>query len=299
MQSVFIKDNKYNFVKNYRHDGALRKSFNILTDKTFGFDLELWYQNGYWKESYIPYSLSHGNKIVSNVSVYVMDFLVLNERRRYIQLGSVMTDTAYRNKGLNRYLIEKIIDEWKNKCDMLFLFANDSVLNFYTRFGFSTANEYQHSVTLIKNTCFTAEKMDMTLHDNRLKLIDKINHCKNLMQIALINKQEVIMFYCTYIMKDCFYYLPKQDAIAVAEFKDKTVYLHDVFCSKDISLNEIINDMTDENTKKVVFGFTPTNTSECTKEILKEKNSTLFIIENRYKGLLNDNHLRFPVLSHT
>lgn len=44
-------------VKNYKENEALRLSFNGLAGKTFGLDFEDWYQNGFWKENYIPYSI--------------------------------------------------------------------------------------------------------------------------------------------------------------------------------------------------------------------------------------------------
>ena len=43
-------------VKNIRDDAALRGSFNSLAEKTFGLNFENWYQNGYWKDNYIPYA---------------------------------------------------------------------------------------------------------------------------------------------------------------------------------------------------------------------------------------------------
>ena len=53
---------------------------------------------------------------------------VLGKKKNYIQIGTVMTDNEYRNKGLSRYLIEKIISEYKEKSDCIYLSANDTVL---------------------------------------------------------------------------------------------------------------------------------------------------------------------------
>ena len=41
-------------VKNIRDDAGLRNSFNRLAEKTFELNFENWYQNGYWKDNYIP-----------------------------------------------------------------------------------------------------------------------------------------------------------------------------------------------------------------------------------------------------
>lgn len=93
-------------VKGYRDDAALRGSFNALAIRTFAIDFEDWYQNGYWTDKYNPYSVIIDGKVVSNVSVNTTDFEIDGQKKRYIQLGTVMTDEAYRNRGLvRRFLI--------------------------------------------------------------------------------------------------------------------------------------------------------------------------------------------------
>lgn len=128
----------------FKDNDVLRSSFNNLTEKTYGFNFENWYENGCWRDLHIPYSLIYENKVVANVSVNIIDFLVLGEKKRYIQLGTVMTDKDYRNQGLCRKLMGIVLEEWENKCDMIYLFANDSVLDFYPKFGFVKSNEYQY-----------------------------------------------------------------------------------------------------------------------------------------------------------
>lgn len=98
---LLINDKKYILRCNYKENNALRDSFNRLTEKTYGFNFKQWYEEGYWGDKYIPYSLSDGDKIVANISVNVMDFLILGEKKRFIQIGTVMTDEEYKGKGLS------------------------------------------------------------------------------------------------------------------------------------------------------------------------------------------------------
>ncbi len=44
-------------IKNYRHDAALRRSFNALAEQAFGLNFENWYNLGYWGDDYCPYSV--------------------------------------------------------------------------------------------------------------------------------------------------------------------------------------------------------------------------------------------------
>ena len=120
-EKVLINNKEYTFVKDYRDDKNLRTRLNDLTDKTYGFNFKEWYEAGYWEEGYIPYSLLDGDKLIANASVSIMKMNVLGKKKNYIQIGTVMTDNEYRNKGLSRYLIEKIISEYKEKSDCIYL----------------------------------------------------------------------------------------------------------------------------------------------------------------------------------
>lgn len=56
MEYININGKEYKLVIGNGEDDTYRKSFNTLTEKTFEFNFEQWYQDGYWKNQYIPYS---------------------------------------------------------------------------------------------------------------------------------------------------------------------------------------------------------------------------------------------------
>ena len=43
------------FSKQVRHSAALRAAYNALTQETYGFSFEPWYQAGYWGDAHVPY----------------------------------------------------------------------------------------------------------------------------------------------------------------------------------------------------------------------------------------------------
>ena len=61
---------------------------------------ESWVTGGYFEGDYIPYSFMEEGKIIANVSANKMTFLQNGVERNYIQIGTVMTDEAYRRQGL-------------------------------------------------------------------------------------------------------------------------------------------------------------------------------------------------------
>ena len=114
-----------------------------MANRVFGLSFQEWCESGYWTDLYLPYAICEGGRVVSNVSVNIMEFSWNGAPRRYIQLGTVMTAPEYRGKGLSRRLMEAVLEDWKNRCDALYLFANNTVLDFYPKFGFERAEEYK------------------------------------------------------------------------------------------------------------------------------------------------------------
>ncbi|WP_019850852.1 GNAT family N-acetyltransferase [Desulfitobacterium sp. PCE1] len=110
---------KFILTSNIKDNDTLRHSYNSLAEKTFGLSFEEFYQNGYWTDKYIPYSLVDNGKVIANASVSIIKFLHYGQEKLCLQIGTVMTDIDYRNQGLSRYLIETILKEWKDKCNSI------------------------------------------------------------------------------------------------------------------------------------------------------------------------------------
>ena len=298
MNYIKIGNKTYGYAVDFKDNNEIRTSFNSLTRKTYGFDFEEWYQNGYWKDRYIPYVLLDDEKVISNVSVNVIDFLVMGEKKRYIQIGTVMTDEEYRNQGLNRFILENVLKEWKDKCDLIYLFANDSVLNFYPKFGFSSVDEYQHSIKInAGTTTATTKKLNMSDEKDRSFLFNTINKSLPVSKLAMCDNASLIMFYCTSFMKDNVYYIESLDTIVIADYDKSMLYINDVFSLRDVSLDDIIATMVNKEIEKIVFGFTPVDTALYDVNLLQEENTTLFVLGDKMDFSRNK-EIMFPLLSH-
>lgn len=298
MEQVLINGKKYTYIKDFKHNDLLRKSYNELTQNIYEFDFEQWYQGGYWGSGYIPYSLMDGENIVASVAASIVNCLVLGERKRYIQIGTVMTDSVYRNQGLARYLMEKVIEEYNNKCDMIYLFANDGALEFYPKFGFTSTSEYQYSKTIInENEDIVAEKLDMSLENNKKLLVEKANNSISMSKLTILKNVAQVMFYCTSFMSDNVYYLREENVIVIAEFHGDTLHLQDIFSDSEVDLDIIIKLLTNKEVKTVDFGFTPNDVNNYDIKLFRQDDTTLFVMEDKAE-LLQDNKLMFPLLSH-
>ena len=295
---VLISNKEYTFVKDYRDNEKLREGLNDLTDKIYGFNFKEWYEAGYWGKGYVPYSLLDEDKLIANASVNIMEMNVLGKKKNYIQIGTVMTDDEYRKRGLSRYLIEKIISEYKEKSDCIYLSANDTVLNFYPKFGFEKVKEYQYSISKAKEaTNINNRKLNMDNEEDKKILESILNNSIVNSKLYVEDNKNLIMFYCLGFLKECIYYIKEYNAIAICEYEDDVLNINDMLCDRDFDLDKVINALMDSKTKKVNLGFTPINTNGYEKSMLDDDNDTLFILKDT-ENVFRNNYLMFPVLSH-
>ena len=183
------------FAKAYREHDKLRKSFFRLAWETFGLDFAPWYQGGWWTDHYIPYSFIDGEEVVANVSVNRMELERAGSRHRGIQVGTVMTRPEYRGRGLCRRLLESVLEEWRDRCDILYLLANDSVLDLYPKFGFRPAEEPLHSGPLHR-TPGPLRPLDLSEEGDRKLLLDCYRASNPSSALASVGDPGLLMFYC-------------------------------------------------------------------------------------------------------
>ncbi|WGG44599.1 GNAT family N-acetyltransferase [Rossellomorea sp. DA94] len=247
------------FYKDYKNDEELRNSFNELATLVFGVNFEDWYQKGYWKNHYIPFSYVEGSKVIANVSVNLLDFIINGEKKRAIQIGTVMTHPEHRNRGLSKSLMNKVLEEYENKYDFMYLFANQNVLDFYPKFGFKSVNEYQYSMEYVAGQ--TEENEIRKLDGNNVEDLHFIykfalERVPVSNRFGTVNTQELLMFYCIYVFNNNIYYIQDEEAIVIFEQEDKKLDVFDIVSKKEVNINKILSKISNQNTKQIVFHFT-------------------------------------------
>ena len=287
---------QYKIIKNYRNQKEYRTSFNDLAKKTFGIDFENWYQTGYWKENYNPYSILFDGKVIANVSVNTTDFIWNGRKKHFIQLGTVMTEEKYRNQGLIRRIMEEIEKDYGQSTEGMYLFANDSVIDFYPKFAFQKAEEYQYTKTVSIRTRKTIDQIPMKEKGSWQTLEKAIKESTCQSSFEMTNNTGLIMFYVTQLMQENVYYHKEQNAYIIAEQEEEQLLIHAVFSPNKINLEQLIEAF-GSKVKKVILGFTPLDTAGYTVSPIKEEDTTLF---TKGKGLesFSTHKIMFPTLSH-
>ncbi len=302
---------KYNYIINVRDDDKLRASFNELTQKVYGFDFKQWYERGQWGDKYIPHVLEDNGKVISNVSVNLMYFNMGGEIKKYIQLGTVMTDPDHRGQGLNRYILEKILEKYRGKVDGIYLFGNDSVLEYYPRFGFTPIKEYEYSCKLhweseaisdIERNASRIEKTDLSDKGTCDKLYNAImeynssargnnpndgfNMCDNL---------GLYQFWLAEEFRENVYYLPDIGAYIIADLNADTLKIYQIISKDVIDIKKLAASF--GRVSEIKLGFTPARKENYDIEQHIVKDCTLFILGDNLKKVELEK-MMFPEISH-
>lgn len=284
----------YQLIRQVRDDLPLRNSFMDLAKSTFDLSFQDWYKKGYWSNNYIPYCIVDHNQVVANVSVNLMDFSWRGQRRQYLQIGTVMTNEKYRYQGLSRKLIKTVLGDWKSKVDAIYLFANDSVLDFYPKFDFIEAKEYQRQIT-VQPTAGDFRRLSMKSNSDRKLLQLFYKQSNPYSAFSMDDNYGLLMFYCDGFLRNNLYYSERNQVIVVAEQDESIFTCWDFFGSTQHSLQAILSQLVSKETT-VQLGFTPV-IKDLQFHVREENDETLFVYRTA-ENLFSDKKLMFPLLSH-
>jgi predicted N-acetyltransferase YhbS len=260
-------------MKDYKSNEVLRKSFFELAKSTFDISFEDWYKQGFWGEGYIPFSFVEGDKVIANASVNVLELVINGEKKKAIQIGTVMTHPDYQKRGLSANLMNKVIQEFENQVDFMYLFANETVLDFYPKFGFKAVEENIFSIDYPLNfknfTNLTPSpheqtgirKLDVSQAED-LRLITKFasERLPVSQRLGTNNTKGIVMYYCLNVFNDHIYYLENEDVIAIYQQENNQMDVFDIISVNEINETNIQNIFTTiggKDTEKITFHFTP------------------------------------------
>lgn len=303
-------EEKMRFVKDYMGDATLRGELNALTRETFYFDFESWVTGGYYTGEYIPYSYEEDGKLVANVSVNQMYFEQNGQKKHYIQIGTVMTAKEHRRKGYAAQLMRKVIEEYKDQADAIYLFANLEATGFYEKLGFQKTMECQCTLTkeqtaqLLREGRVTDDSKTATFQpvdgqDSALK-----NKYLELLRTAAVNSalEQTNRFglqtFYTAGMENV-YYCVELDSFAVMELEETKLRLQSIISAKHVSVKEVLCRVPFAF-EEVVLGFTPCGDEKDGFTVTPYDGGEDYVLYYMGDGMkdFEEQKLLFPVFSH-
>ena len=221
---------EFEITENHRSSDSLRNAYHEFISLVFpGLSFEDWYAKGFWTDKYKPFSIIKSDKIISNVSASIMDTILDRKQYRAVQLGAVGTLPEYRNQGLSRNLIDHVISKYKNSVDFFFLFANETVMKFYPKFGFKGFMENVYiAESNIPTAKYSARKLIIKEEEDYSLLLDLINQRKTITKkFAAENYGFITMWHVLNLYPDNLYYLEEEQAILIVREDKGILYVLD------------------------------------------------------------------------
>ncbi len=108
--------------------------FDDLAQQTFGICFASWRAAGWWTNDYTVYGLFEADRLLACAGAYRMDLRVRGQNVPAVQIGAVATRSEARGRGFSRQVIEHLLAQVADFPS--FLCANESVLDFYPKFGY-------------------------------------------------------------------------------------------------------------------------------------------------------------------
>ncbi len=290
----------YDVIENYRDDKKYRNQLFDLIDVVFPkYDFRKWYETGYWFNEYVPFSIEQNGKIVSNVSISKMKVYLNGNLINAIQFGTVATHPDYRKRNLSRYLMEYVIDKYEDSTDLMFLFANDSVTEFYPKFGFERKHESVFKLTdnLPKPT-YGARKLRIdNSNDNALITNFIENRCITTKLFGAVDFGFITMWHLLNIFPHDIYYLEDDNAIFVITEENNELHIWDYIAPFVNDFNALLPKIIEnENLKAVHFYFSPDALAYPFDETYKTDDSPFFV---RGEFLEDGIKFKFPATAQT
>ena len=283
-----------NILSGYRHDKALRDSFNALAEQTFGLNFEGWYQNGFWGDNYDPHSIVIDGEVAANVSVNRTDLVFGGKRYHILQLGTVMTAPEHRGKGLGRAIMEYIEKTYAD-ADGIYLFANDTVVDYYPRFGFRPAREMAYSKSFALTGENVAEQVPMDGPAAWAKLTAAMEKSTFREGCPMVDNPGLIFFYVSQFMQEAVYFIPHLDAWVIAEPEEGSLTIHNIFADSAVTIEDVARAF--GNVDRVHLGFAPADPTGWEISELREED-THFFVKGAVFEEFEERGLRIPSLSH-
>jgi len=284
-----------NIVSGYRANKALRDSFNRLAEQSFGLNFESWYQNGFWGDNYDPHSIVIDGRVVSNVSVNRTDLEIGGRRYRILQLGTVMTDPDFRGRGFSRAIMEHIEKKYAD-AEGIYLFANDTVVDFYPRFGFRPGRQWQYRKEVCQRGECRAEQVPMDGPAAWAELARAMEKSTFRCGCRMVDNPGLIFFYVSQFMQEAVYRIPQLDAWVIAEPEGETLTIHNIFAEASVTI-EAVAAAFGSGVTQVALGFAPENAGDWEVMELWEED-THFFVKGKVFGEFEERRLRIPSLSH-
>jgi GNAT superfamily N-acetyltransferase len=264
---------------------------NDLLEETFGLSLAPWFTTWGWPADYTCFSVLENAQVIANASVYRMELLVNGGVQEWLQLGAVATRKDRRGEGLSRRLLESIFSRFPKA--NFFLCANESVVDFYPRFGFQRIPSWQPVLDIADHVYEPAQNIaalrKIQLNDPRVR--QYLTGPRHRSQILDCNNAAPLhWFHLLMTYSDCIYEIPHLHTLLVARQEGSILELAGVWTCQPLTFMDLAPALAFPGVKTIRFGFQP-DWLDVDYQMVERMDDPLFIRgswPNEQRAILSD-----------
>lgn len=271
--NVLIGGENYRYCDDLLNENTLCRSFDALAHRVFGIRFEWWRQAGLWGGAYRPHVLAKDGDVVACVAQNRIAFCTGGQTKNTVQLGTVMTDPAFRGRGLAAWLTHRVLDGLPADTHLVYLYANDGARDFYPQFGFAAAQEWafclpapdalsgRASPAPAQAAQQAARRLDLENADD-LALLHRAaaqgNPCAD---PAMLGNPGLTLFHCLSWLREDLYFLPAQDAVAAVQREGGALHCLEVLGPPGVDLGAVLAALCgpgmQDGVQSIELGFAP------------------------------------------
>jgi len=242
--------------------GPLHASFLDHVETAFpqaGRTFRPWSERGGWTSDYEVFAAVDSDcRVVSTVGRLRMRFLFRGVACDGWQLATVATRPGWRRQGLSRRLIDWVLDESEIEGHPIILFGNDSVVDFYPRFGFRRVVQWHFTdIYPVEAAKRPAVRLDIRRSDDRRFLA---HHCSRALPsgrcFGARDYYSALLFHLT-IQELPVYWLDREQAVVIAGHEGDRLVIHDLLPTQAFDLRAALPQLAAATATSISFGFDP------------------------------------------
>ena len=256
-----------------------------------------WRDRGGWDERYLAFALAEENRIVASASRQEMLLMLNGQRTRGWQLSAVGTLPEYRRRGLQQQIMARLLAHTP-EAEPMFLFANDSVLHFYPRFGFQRAREHKFQAPCVLQPSAAALRALDVADPADLALLLRIAARARPLSadFSACDHGRIILWYASNFAWLSLRHVPEHAALIAVAQDGELLHLLDVLSAQPFELRTVLPRLLTQPITRVELGFTPHGVWPGAEPAYEYTESPLFV---RGALPLPRQPFKFPMLAQT
>jgi GNAT superfamily N-acetyltransferase len=243
------------------------RELNALLQTVFGFNFERWHQYARWPAEYTCYGIFEGERLLANAGVFEMDLRVKGCPQPAVQLGAVATRPEVRGQGLSRRILEHILALYPGT--PMLLCANQAVVDFYPRFGFTRLPSWQARLSLrldqpgVRMHRLAAEDPALAAYVEKRAVFSRLLDCRN--------AAPILYFHLLHDDAHPAYEIPELGCLLVAVQRGAALCLQELVATRAVTFAELVPYLGFSGVKNIQFGFNPDWLGVKPQWVLREK----------------------------